>query len=89
MSAYIVRDGELKSVSKKIKLQIMESQMKDSDDNNWGGIIGVIHLYIPKNMYDIMGSKVIEMSEELKAIKNPKITAKSKIGKVESITPIG
>ena len=25
-------------------------------------------------MYDVMGSKVIEMSEELKAIKNPKIT---------------
>ena len=49
--------------------------MGNSDDNNWGGNIGVIHLYIPKNMYDIMGSKVIEMSE-LKAIKNPKITAK-------------
>ena len=26
----------------------MESQMKNSDDNNWGGNIGVIHLYIPK-----------------------------------------
>ena len=43
------------------KLEFMEYQMKNSDDNNWGGNIGVIHLYIPKNMYDIMGSKVIEM----------------------------
>ncbi len=60
--------------TKKDKLLMMQAQMGSPIKANWGSDIGVIHLYIPKNMYDVMGSKVIEMSDELKGIKNPKIT---------------
>ena len=54
--------------TKKDKLLMMQAQMGSPIKANWGSDIGVIHLYIPKNMYDVMGSKVIEMSDELKEI---------------------
>ena len=71
MSGFIFEGANIVEKTKKDKLLEMETQMKI---DNWGSSIGVIHIYVPKNMYDVMGSKVIEMSDELKGIKNPKIT---------------
>ena len=71
MSGFIFKGANIVEKTKKDKLLEMVTQMVD---NGWGSSIGVIHIYVPKNMYDVMGSKVIEKSDELKDIKSPKIT---------------